>query len=64
MKTIPSLDPEYKKATQRLNRYFAESIFDIRLLPHEDLLWYLSTVLLWKESDNEDIARLKDDLER
>lgn len=60
MTKLPDLDPEYKKATQRLNRFFSEELKDTRQVSVEHLLWYLSTTLLWKELDNGIIQELKD----
>lgn len=62
MTKLPNLDPEYEKATERLNRFFSEEFEDIRELSVEDLLWYLGTTLLWKELDNELIANLQESL--
>ena len=59
MKT-QNLDPEYAKATERLNRFFSEEVDDIRELSVGELLWYLSTVLLWKASDSGFIKLIND----
>lgn len=53
MNKIPNLDPEYKEATKRLNRFFSEKVKDIREVSIKHLLWYLCTTLLWKEHDVE-----------
>ena len=47
MPEIENLDPGYKKATERLNQYFSEEHDTIENLSKEQLLWYLSTILLW-----------------
>ena len=46
---IKNLDPKYEKATERLNRFFREEHEDIREFTKDEMLYYLSTVLLWYE---------------
>ncbi len=60
MTKIPDLDPEYKKATERLNYFFSEKVEDIREVSREHLLWYLASVLLWKELDGGIINEMKE----
>lgn len=42
-----------RNTTERINRYFLEDIEDIEDVPKKDLLWYLSTVLLWYDLEIE-----------
>ena len=44
---IENLDPEHRKATERLNRLFVEEHDNIESFTKEELLYHLSTVLLW-----------------